>query len=337
MARDSLFSPVHTRGVYAPKKLRGFLALPAEIRNQIYNYYFEAENHCEITRKSHQPQQQKKPLTVKLCSALIAPTPISSAPDTSNTVPVIRFTRCLGNYNIIQGLQTNWLGSLYALSLVCKQVYAETVTYMYLTTVFIFDAPKRMTNFFDVVSSTRLGCITKLQLHYDTYGHPKSTHNVIWQDKHGRSWHRVCKAASKKLVNLQSLTIWAQIHDCAPKFTLREKWIEPLLQFRRLNRQKDLTRKAATAESAQSIGSCSCLQSVTVHVQTRWSKNPLAAFRNNRSLARASTALHLLYGQAISLAIMGAAEYEAMSGFKAAWEGEYAEWRYHLQFARTGW
>ncbi|CAA9964643.1 hypothetical protein PTMSG1_08002 [Pyrenophora teres f. maculata] len=337
MPGDSLFSRAHTHGVYAPKKLRGFLALPAEIRNQIYSYYFESEHHCEITRKPYQVQQQKKPLTVKLCSGLIAPSPLSSTPDTSNTVTVIRFTRCLGKYNIIQGLQTNWLGSLYALSLVCKQVYAETVTYMYLKTVFIFDAPKRMANFFDVVSSTRLGCITKLQLHYDTYGHPKSTHNIIWQDKHGRSWHRVCKAASKKLVNLQNLTIWAQIHDCAPKFTLREKWIEPLLQFRRLNRQKEMTSKAATAESAKFVGRRSSLQSISVHVLTRWSKNPLAAFRNNRSLARASTALHILYGQAISLAIMGATEDEAMSGFKAAWEGEYAQWRYHLQFARTGW
>lgn len=151
------------------------------------------------------------------------------------------------------------------------------------------------------------------------------------------SRHRVCKIASKKLINLQDLTIWAQIHECAPKFTLREKWIEPLLQFRRLSRQRDMIHNTTTADSAQSIRHHSNPQSVSVHVQTRWSKNPLTAFRNNGSLARASTDLHVLYGQAISLAIMGATEEEAMAGFKAAWEGEYAQWRFHLQFARTGW
>jgi len=148
---------------------------------------------------------------------------------------------------------------------------------------------------------------------------------------------RVCKTASKKLVNLQHLTIWAQIHDCAPKFTLREKWLQPLLQFRRSGRQREMTGNSATAGPAQSIIRHSSLQSVNVHVQTRWSKGALAASCNNRRLARASTALHTLYGQAISLAIMGATEDKAMAGFKAAWEGEYAEWRYHLQFARTGW
>jgi len=148
---------------------------------------------------------------------------------------------------------------------------------------------------------------------------------------------RVCKTASKKLVNLQHLTIWAQIHDCAPKFTLREKWIQPLLQFRRSSRQREMAGNTATADPAQSIRRHSTFQSVNVHVQTRWSKGTLAAFRNNRRLARASTALHVLYGQAISLAIMGATEDEAMAGFKAAWEGEHTEWRYHLQFARMGW
>jgi len=188
MAGDSLFSRAHRPGVYTPKKLRGFLALPGEIRNQIYNYYFESELHCEMTSKRHQLQQQKKPPTIKLCSGLIASSPILPVSKTFDTVPVIRFSRCLGKYNVIQGLQTNWLGSSYALSLVCKQVYAETVTFLYCKTVFIFDSPKRIANFFDIVSSTRLHCITKLRLHYDTYGHPKSTHDIIWQDKHDQSW-----------------------------------------------------------------------------------------------------------------------------------------------------
>ena len=188
MAGSSLFSRAHRPGVYTPKKLRGFLALPGEVRNQIYNYYFESERHCEIIAKGKQFQQQKKPLTVKLSSGIVTPSPLHPAPNTIDTVHVVRFSRCLGKYNMIQGLQTNWLRSPYALVLVCKQVYAETATYLYRKTVFIFDAPKRMANFFNVVPNTRLECITKLNLHYNTYGHPRSTDHIIWQDKHGQSW-----------------------------------------------------------------------------------------------------------------------------------------------------
>ena len=140
---------------------------------------------------------------------------------------------------------------------------------------------------------------------------------------------------AKTLTGLQQLEIHVQLHGMAPKFNLREKWITPLLQFRRLTRAKD----EATAEvAAASVPHHQLrLQKVKVHVQTCWSKNPHTVFLNNRELAQASTHLHALYGEAVSLAIRGAKEEEAMAAFNAAWEGEHAEWRHHLQFARTGW
>jgi hypothetical protein len=146
-------------------------------------------------------------------------------------------------------------------------------------------------------------------------------------------------------VGLQELEVWAQIHDSAPKFNLRENWVAPLLQFRRLTRSSELaTKESATkeqvidgAKSSQPTQRQSTLETVKVHVRTLWSKSPLTAFRNKQGLARASTNLHLLYGQAISLAILGAKEEEAMAEFNAAWEGEHTEWRHHLQFAATGW
>jgi hypothetical protein len=124
---------------------------------------------------------------------------------------------------------------------------------------------------------------------------------------------------------LQKLEFRVFVHDSAPKFSLREIWVMPLLQFRRLTHFKTSAKRQ------------SGLQVVEVHVRTRWSKSPLTAFNNNHALAKACTELHRLYGQAISLAIKGAKEDEAMDEFNAAWEGEYAEWRHHLQFTRTGW
>jgi hypothetical protein len=60
-------------------------------------------------------------------------------------------------------------------------------------------------------------------------------------------------------------------------------------------------------------------------------------FKYNAPLARASIDLHRLFGEAISRAILGSTEEEAMVGFKEAWEGKYHMWKHHLRFAKTGW
>lgn len=187
----SLFSRAHRPAIYPPKQLRGFLALPGEIRNQIYKYYFDREHHCEVAAKGSQ-FKQREPQTVKLCSGLSSQQDWTLRPgsesDNSLAPSVVRFSRSLGKYIMVHGLQTNWLSSLYALSLVCKQVHLETTKFLYCKTIFIFDAPKRMHSFFGVVSSTSLQNIKRLHLHYNTYGHPQRTDHQVWQDKHTQSW-----------------------------------------------------------------------------------------------------------------------------------------------------
>lgn len=147
---------------------------------------------------------------------------------------------------------------------------------------------------------------------------------------------KVCKAASKQLVSLQELQVWVQLHDGAPKFNLREKWIQPLLQFRRLTISRQSQRNDHNETAEASLGPVT-LRTVEIHIRTRLSRDPVAMFLNNHKLAQASTELHVLYGHAVSLAIKGAKEEEAMAAFNAAWEGKHKRWNHHLQFARTGW
>ena len=189
-ASPSLFSCAHRPAMRPPKRQRGFLALPGEIRNQIYTYYFDQDYRCEVVAKGSQLKDWES-RTIKLRSGL------ASCQDENvglgarpNEIPptVVRFSRPLGKYNIVHGLQTNWLSSLYALSLVCKQVYLETASFPYSKTVFVFDAPKRMYRFFGTVSSASLQQITKLYLHYNTYGPPERTNHQVWQDRHHQSW-----------------------------------------------------------------------------------------------------------------------------------------------------
>lgn len=321
-------------GKQTPKKVCAFTALPGEIRNIVYDHYFEPKFRCEFAAKGCQFKEPEN-RTVKLWSGLTNSDGKKFKYDAKvepEHLISIRIARPLGKYNVVKGLQTNWLASIYALSLVCKQVYAETVTFLYEKTTFFFDSPKRINNFLNVVSKPKLEQITKLQLHYITYRDPKSYHDRKWQEKHHNSWTRACKTAAKELSGLRELEVWVHTHDSAPQFNLREKWVAPMLQFRRLT----YSSKSTDAPNLSSQ-SRTTLNVVNIQIRTRWSKEPLAVFNNNRSLAKACTDLHVLFGKAISLAIMGAKEAEAMIEFDDAWKGRYSVWRFHLQFAETGW
>lgn len=329
----SLFSRARP-GKMTERKVRGFMGLPGEVRNMIYEYYFQDVVRCEVASKGRKFESVELH-TVRLWSGLIHSEDKVFKYESKlvNEQPItIRISRPLGRYNIVRGLQTNWLASVHSLNLVCKQVYTETVVFLYRDTVFVFNAPKRIDNFLEITTKPNLANLTRLELHYDTYGDPKATQDRIWQDKHHESWLRACNTASKKLVSLQKLEVWIQSHHCAPRFNLREPWIAPLLQFRRLAR---VHQSADTAESYRSRSVI--LESVQVHIRTRWSKSPLVAFNGNRELARACTDLHLLFGEAVSHAVQGATAEQAMADFNAAWTCKYNPWRHHLQFASTGW
>jgi hypothetical protein len=316
------------------KKVRGFLSFPGEVRNQIYSYYFECGYRCEIAAKGSQFTQQK-PKTVRLWAGAFHASSRSlnyTAKTTDEAPRTIRISRPLGKYSIVQGLQTNWFGSLFAINLVCKQIHAETLPFVYQKTTFVFDAPKRMLGFLNVVSNLKLEYITKLELHYTTYGNPQLSEHQLWQDLHGQSWIHACKTAARKLIGLHSLRIWIRVTNSLLRFNLREIWILPVLQFRRLTQVPTSADGPSTSDAleAQPLK----LACVEVDFRTIHSGRD---FRGNQPLAKASEDLHILFGEAIRLAILGAKEGEAMAGFNAAWEGEYAIWQYHLGYGRTGW
>jgi hypothetical protein len=165
-------------------------------------------------------------------------------------------------------------------------------------------------------------------------GYPRKETKIIIDTNPSSHFFRskACKTASKQLIGLRDLKIWIQIHDISPTFSLREPWLKPLFHFRRLTTRRNLPTTTNDGNDAAVI-----LESVYICIQTRWTKNPVTAFAENRRLAQASMELHRLYAHAIGLAIKGAKEKEAMASFNNAWYGQHRRWRHHLQFARTGW
>lgn len=183
-----LFSRARPGVTPTSKKIRGFLGLSGELRNKIYRYYFQEGFRCEVAAKGSD-----------FCS--------NRTRRERGCPNILRMSRKLGNYKRVDGIQTNWSNSLCALILICRQVHHEAIIFLYQKTTFIFDAPKRITNFVEAVPGKNLANFTRVEMHYSTYGHPKSSNDQIWKEKHHASWSRAYKVAAKSLINLQVLKI----------------------------------------------------------------------------------------------------------------------------------
>ncbi|KAF2645772.1 hypothetical protein P280DRAFT_465535 [Massarina eburnea CBS 473.64] len=322
--KASLFSRTRP-GNPSPKKIRGFMALPGEVRNQIYAYYFREDFRCEIAAKESTIDQlalKVPPKTIKLCVGITrGKKPVSNPleePILKTQQRSLRVSRPYGNYRRVHGESTKWENSLCALVLVCKQIHLESVVFLYQKTTFVFDAPKRINNFLRWVPLRNLAHVTKLQLCYIPYN------GNGWDTKHRLSWTRVCKAFTKKMISLQDLTLYIYTAQSVRWFDLRQHFVQPLLHFRRLS---------VANPSKGPSNSPASLKMVKVHFSTYWSRTGFT----QQPLTDASNHLHRLYGEAIGKAILGKSEDEAMEGFLDAWEGRYAMWKHHLQYNVTGW
>jgi hypothetical protein len=225
------------------KKVRGFLALPGELRNNVYRYYFQADFRCELVAQgTHLDLWHSKPKTT-----------------TSST---IRVSRRLAKYTRVQGLQTSWSGSLYALVIVCKQVHSESIAFLYQNTTFVFNAPRRMNNFLNALPAANLALITKLELHYANYANPGLVQHNYLSQRSLATWTRACRDMAKQLSNLRELHVWLYVTDTPLFFDLRQEWLTPLLPFRRLC----LSRQSSESKTGV------LLDMVKVWLNTWWSR-----------------------------------------------------------------
>lgn len=303
-------------------RIRGFLALPGELRNHIYQYYFETPLRCELVAEGCQlgairERLSKLNQTVKLSLGQTQYHVYKYMPKSdTESMKTLRVSRRLGNCNAVQALRTDWTTSFSALTLASKQVHVETQIFLYNRIQFVFDAPKRISQLLAIVGAPQLELIARLEIHYTTYGSPKHACDVIWQDKHRASWRRAFKAVSQHLKGLHTLKIFVNMNEGHVHCNLKEGWVRPLMQLRHLTIQQKSTLSVVDVD----LLTTQCLQ--------RWS---------DPSLAQASRHLHQLFAHAISLAILGATEEEALKDFNHAWNVTYHQWQYHLRLARTGW
>jgi len=331
---------LHSQRKSTAKRTGSFLALPGELRNLVYHYYFQDEYRCEIAGKGTK-FEKTQPKVIKLClPGLIENSPINAYREALKPEgpAIIHTSRRLGHYKRAGGIQTSWLYSLCGIVLVCKQVHCETLIFLYSKTTFAFAAATRIKNFVEILPKKNLSRVTRLHLHYITYGDPQASEDRIWQEKHLWSWKGACKAASKTLVNLKELQVYLKVNTSPLTFDLRQRWLEPLLQFRRLScAGKSKAAKDVAVITSGEPKPSTPLRVVKIHFKTYWS-GPHALIRHaDPVLVDANTDLHHIFARAISRAILGANEEKAMAEFKEAWECKYQRWHHHLAFSYTGW
>ncbi|KAF3038874.1 hypothetical protein E8E12_009022 [Didymella heteroderae] len=231
--KTSLFARAQPRVKLPPeppaqirKTKLSFHDLPGEIRNKIYQFYFLDDYRCELVGVGCDLTVQA-PKTLKLPSNTNHTCmPHRHWQPNNSTRPVqvtIRFPRLSrpgwGPYS----KDKSWLTAHGALILVSKQVCAEALPLLYHQITFVFEAPRRITQFLARVPAQSHFNITKLHLCYTTYGNPAAASDVKWQEKHIESWTRVCRAATKSFTCLRELDLDVWINEDAPKFDLRQK------------------------------------------------------------------------------------------------------------------
>ncbi|KAF2281037.1 uncharacterized protein EI97DRAFT_429119 [Westerdykella ornata] len=310
----------------SPKRTIGFLSLPGEIRNIVYEYYFEDGFRAELAAKGAVLGRPKL-RTAKLFLPIhdlhgrmqgYRPKAIKTGTRT------IRVSRKLGARSTGERVRTKWSSSLCPLILVCKRVYQETMRFLYQSTTFVFTAPWSIMNFLNTVPQKNLAHITKIQMHYSSYGHPEWADLAGFKEKHIMSWTKACKSLSEKLTSLRELEIWYNHNETCPHYSLYKPSLRPLYQFRRLSCSRPAvdTYPLISADECDN-GASKPLRIVNVHFSTAMSRELKRMEPLHRIiLSQVKTPrleMHRLFGETIASAILGSSAKDASATIRAVW------------------
>ncbi|PSN65378.1 hypothetical protein BS50DRAFT_496550 [Corynespora cassiicola Philippines] len=270
-----------------------FLDLPGELRNNFYKYYFEDDFRCEFVAQDHA-------LLDKFTCGETSPGAITSDHLTQILLKTVRMSRAMGHYMRVHGLQTKWSTSLCPLLLLCKLIHHEVIALFYKKTTMVFAGPRRITNTLQIVPKIHLALITKLDLHYSTYGSPSLFEHSAWQVVHTLSWEKACGELTEQLNNVQELQIWIKVNHRPLIFELDQDWLSPIIRFRRL---------------------APVLLKVQIHLITSNNYPRIAPLtRQQQAILDVEKDFHTIFAKAISDFIVGRSEEEAMRIFDDVWD-----------------
>jgi hypothetical protein len=186
----------------------GFLDLPGELRNRIYDALFDEFPLCiEWNRPpkdlGHAIELRHKP-RYRLSSMLLSEPPK---------------TRQAG--------QNSWIPL--ELLRVCRKVYDETYPLLYVKTELLIGSMVALDRFLNIAPPYGVKNIRKLHLVHSTYGEPLLLDMREWKIRHDKKWMKLCRRIAEDMTGLESVRIDLYIHDRPTRLDTRAAWAKPLL------------------------------------------------------------------------------------------------------------
>lgn len=189
-----------------------FLDLPGEIRTKIYELSFPTVR-VEVTRAPPKPKEDwvfPGDNRRRLTHRTLAPRGDNRKLEMDAVVPKSVF---------------------FGLVMASKQIYKETVFYLYSNTQFVFCSSKALKRF---VLMSRCACqayINSMEIHRAVNGEPRLTFFRKFKFKGDIHWEKMCRVISWTFPGLKELYFNLDIHDWPIKLTLDEYWARPILFF----------------------------------------------------------------------------------------------------------
>jgi len=257
-----------------------------EIRNQIYSYVYDKSIVLDLKGKAYGIKEASVP---EAETNIVIETPLGSRK------PLKPF----GNG-----------GSVSALYICNRQISKECLAFLYCQVILLSRQASQSMAFFRTVRASTSQHLRHLQLHHSTYGDPKLFEYRKYKAKHDRKWAETCMLAVMRFPNLTSLCINLCVNDTPYRLDLKEKWIQPLLFFERLQH----------------------LKTVEVHIFSCWrrateiDKNNLRLWQGSSPQAvrqliqnhHGNVEIHELFGAAIAKKILGFCDDCALEEFVEA-------------------
>ncbi|KAJ9223336.1 hypothetical protein DTO169C6_4382 [Paecilomyces variotii] len=201
-----------TKAVDRPIQQKTLLfRLPGELRTKIYEYIFGTYRVCIYRFRAPNTRSSKRQYRLRhTCLPPYHPTIHDLIPRTKSTPSIPS-----------------------ALVYTCREVYRETVLFLYSNTQFVFRSTKVINTFLRNTPIVAQNAIRHLELNYIGYNEPRLTEFRKFKIRSDLAWYLACSTMAQNFISLRVLHLHITIWDRPMKLDLKERWAIPLLEFAR--------------------------------------------------------------------------------------------------------
>lgn len=189
--------------------------LPGEIRHKIYEYIFDTHR-VEIVRARAKDPDRPKRIRYRLQHRQLPP----RDPQT-HAVP----SSCGSRPAPFPPLPLS-------LVFTCKEMYRETLLFLYSTTQFVFSSTKAIHSFLRHTAPEAQGAIRHLELNHVMYNEPRLTAFRPFKGRSDMAWYLACHGMAHAFTSLRELHLDLTVGDWPVRLELGERWALPPLLFK---------------------------------------------------------------------------------------------------------